>query len=241
VASQSIVTGQKAIELDFLPDTPDTLLGGPARRDLRRWPTASARLIDQVANLPLRDTVADMRQAIQAWRRRWRRCRRQLDSAQGVLGGAARQLELTAVESRKTLAAATKPSGRCRQLAGHAESDHAAGRQLPATVLAASRNCSAPWSAPARRRRPPSWHGPAGRHGGTRSPLRGDLDAALRDLSQAARSLRSLSEQARGAAERHHLRESHANDCTDTMAAWPLHAALAACWRPVPRRLHPCC
>src|SRR5437868_11281128 len=28
LASQSIVTGQKAIELDFLPDTPATLLGG---------------------------------------------------------------------------------------------------------------------------------------------------------------------------------------------------------------------
>ncbi|MDN8616893.1 MlaD family protein [Variovorax ginsengisoli] len=197
LASQSIVTGQKAIELDFLPDTPDTLLGGPGATEIPAVADRFGALIDQVANLPLRDTVADMRQAIQALEATLASVQKTLDSAQGVLGGAARQLDLTAVESRKTLAVATEA---IRQVQGSSQATLKAITQLAdssqQTVLAAQPELQrtlvgarqASETAKLAMERLADMAAPG-------APLRGDFDATLSDLSQAARSLRSLSEQ----------------------------------------------
>ena len=197
LASQSIVTGQKAIELDFLPDTPETLLGGPGAPEIPAVADRFGALIDQVANLPLRDTVADMRQAIQALEATLASVQKTLDSAQGVLGGAARELELTGVESRKTLAAATEA---IRQVQGSSQATLRSITQLAdssqQTVLAAQPELQrtlvgarqASETAKLAMERLADMAAPG-------APLRGDLDATLRDLSQAARSLRSLSEQ----------------------------------------------
>ncbi|MDM0032900.1 MlaD family protein [Variovorax sp. J22P271] len=197
LASQSIVTGQKAIELDFLPDTPDTLLGGPGPTEIPAVADRFGALIDQVANLPLRDTVADMRQAIQSLETTLASVQKTLDGAQDVLGGAAKQLELTGVESRKTLAAATDA---IRQVQGSSQATLKSITQLAdssqQTVLAAQPELQrtlvgarqASETAKLAMDRLADMAAPG-------APLRGDLDATLRDLSQAARSLRSLSEQ----------------------------------------------
>jgi paraquat-inducible protein B len=197
LASQSVVTGQKAIELDFLPDTPATLLGGPGAPEIPAVADRFGALIDQVANLPLRDTVADMRQAINELETTLVSVQKTLAGAQGVLTGAAKELQLTGAESRKTLAAATEA---IRQVQGSSEATLRSITQLAdssrQTVLAAQPELQrtlvgtreASETARLAMQRLADVASPG-------APLRGDLEAAVKDLSQAARSLRSLSEQ----------------------------------------------
>ncbi|MGO4394199.1 MlaD family protein [Variovorax sp. M-6] len=197
LASQSIVTGQKAIELDFLPNTPAVLVGGPGAPEIPAVADRFGALIDQVANLPLHDTVADMRQAVQELSTTLVSVQRALDGAQGVLAGAAKELQLTGADSRKTLAAATEA---IRQLQGSSETTLRSITQLAdssrQTVLAAQPELQrtlvgarqASETAKLAMERLADVAAPG-------APLRGDFESAIKDLSQAARSLRSLSEQ----------------------------------------------
>lgn len=197
LASQSVVTGQKAIELDFMPDTPATLLGGPGAPEIPAVGDRFGALIDQVANLPLRDTVADMREAIQELRTTLVSVQKTLDGAQGVLVGATKELQMTGAESRKTLVAASEA---IRQVQGSSEATLKSITQLAdssrQTVLAAQPELQrtlvgarqASETAKLAMDRLADVAAPG-------APLRGDLEAAVKDLSQAARSLRSLSEQ----------------------------------------------
>lgn len=197
LAMQSVVTGQKAIELDFLPNTPAGLLGGPGVPEIPAVAERFDALIDQVANLPLRDTVADMREAIKDLRATLESARKTLDGAQGILGSAGKELQLTGAESRKTLAAATEA---VRQVQGSSEATLRSITQLAdssrQTVIAAQPELQrtlvgarqASETAKLAMERLADVASPG-------APLRGDLEAAVRDLSQAARSLRSFSEQ----------------------------------------------
>lgn len=197
LASQSVVTGQKAIELDFLPNTPATMLGGPGAPEIPAVADRFGALIDQVANLPLRDTVADMRQAINQLESTLVSVQKTLDGAQGVLSGASKELQLTGAESRKTLVAATEA---IRQLQGSSQATLKSITQLAdashQTVLAAQPELQrtlvgarqASETAKLAMERLADVAAPG-------APLRGDLESTLNDLSQAARSLRSLSEQ----------------------------------------------
>jgi len=154
-------------------------------------------LIDQVANLPLRDTVADMRQAINQLEGTLVAVQKTLDGAQGVLAGASKELQLTGAESRKTLVAATEA---IRQLQGSSQATLKSITQLAdashQTVLAAQPELQrtlvgarqASETAKLTMERLADVAAPG-------APLRGDLESTLNDLSQAARSLRSLSEQ----------------------------------------------
>lgn len=197
LAMQSVVTGQKLIELDFLPNTPDILVGGPGAPEIPAVADRFEALIDQVANLPLRDTVADMREAIKDLRTTMESVQKTLDGAQGVLVGAGKELQLTGAESRKTLVAATEA---IRQVQGSADATLRSITQLAdssrQTVLAAQPELErtlvgarqASETAKLAMERLADVASPG-------APLRGDLEAAIKDLSQAARSLRSLSEQ----------------------------------------------
>jgi len=189
LASQSVVTGQKAIELDFLPDTPATLLGGPGDPEIPAVAERFGALIDQVADLPLRDTVAEIRTTI-------KQLSETLVSVQRTLDGASEELKLSGVESRKTLAAATEAvrqvQGRSvvtlESIAGLANASRetvmAAQPELQQTLVGARQ---ASESARLAMDRVADMTAPG-------ATLRGDLEAAVKDLSQAARGLRSLSE-----------------------------------------------
>ncbi len=197
LASQSVVTGQKAIELDFLPDTPATLLGGPGAPEIPAVAERFGALIDQVANLPLRDTVDDMRQAIQELRTTLVSVQKTLDGAQDVLGGATKELRLTGIEARQTLTAATEAVRQVRassevtlrsitQLADSSRQTVLAAQPELQRTLVGARQASETAKLAMDRLADVAAPG---------APLRGDLEAAVKDLSQAARSLRSLSEQ----------------------------------------------
>jgi paraquat-inducible protein B len=196
LASQSIVTGQKAIDLDLLPDTPATLLGGPGVPEIPATPERFGALIDQVAGLPLRDSVSEVREAVQELRATLLSVHGTIDTAQSMLGASAKELQLTAIESRKALAAASEA---IRLVQGHS----AATLQSMARLAEVSRETIAA-SQPELQRALASTRQAAESAklamdrmadiAAPEAPLRTDLEATVADLSRAARSFRSLSE-----------------------------------------------
>lgn len=191
LVAQSFVTGQRAIDLDFAPSTP-LAFTGPPDADPPEIPALADRfgaLIDQVAELPLRETVEDLRRTLVA-------LQHTLASAQKSLDLSAKEVSTTATELRKTLAVA---SGTLQEVRGHADttlvsitrladstrdSITAAQPELQRTLASAR---EAAESARVAMDRVAELTAPG-------TPLRGDLDAAVRDLSQAARGLRDWAE-----------------------------------------------
>ncbi|QJE01732.1 MCE family protein [Massilia forsythiae] len=200
LASQSIVTGQKGIELDFVPHSPAILHGvtGGGAHD-PEIPAVADRfgaLIDQVAELPLRDTVNDMRATVQDLQKTLVSVRDTLSTAQALLGTASTELKATTVDSRKTLETATEAIRRVQ--------DHSAQTLEAVTRLANTSNDTVAGAQPELQRTlvEARQASEAARLAMERvadlaapgAPMRSDLEGTVRDLSQAARGLRSLSE-----------------------------------------------
>jgi len=189
LVAQSFVTGQKVIDLDFLPDTVAILVGSPDEPEIPALADRFGALIDQVADLPLRETVQDLRGTLQAMQRT-------LVGAQATLEVAALELKGTAVEARKVLGTATSALGQVQASANATLASVtqlsqdtrnavvSAQPELQRTVVGAREAAEAARVAMNRVAEITS----------TGSTLRGDLDAAVRDLSQAARGLREWSE-----------------------------------------------
>lgn len=196
LVSQSVVTGQKAIDLDFVPDTPVTLLGGPGLPEIPALADRFGALIDQVADLPLRDTVGDMRAAVQELRNTLVAVQQALESTRSILTDASTEVKATGVESRKTLAAAT-------EAVRHVQGSSAVTLDAITRLADASRQTLLSAQPELQRTlvgaREASETAKLAMDriadiGAPGAPLRADLEAAVRDLSQAARGLRSLSE-----------------------------------------------
>lgn len=196
LVAQSFVTGQKSIELDFVPSTPSTLVGDGSKPEIPALAERFGALIDQVAELPLRDTVQEIRDTVNELRDTLVSVQHTLDGAQSVLKRTAGELAQTGAESRVTLKAATDA---IHSVQGQSDKTLAAITQLSdatrSTVLAAQPELQrtlagtrdAAESARVAMNRVAEMTAP-------NASLRGDLDAAMRDLSQAARGLRDWSE-----------------------------------------------
>ena len=196
LVAQSFVTGQKSIELDFVPDTPATLVGDSSRPEIPALGERFGALIDQVAELPLRDTVQEIRETVRELRDTLSSVHRTVDGAQTMLDGSAKEFAQTGESSRVTLVAATEA---IRQVQINSAATLAAITQLSeatrSTVLSAQPDLQrtlagtreAADSARLAMTRVAEMTAP-------NASLRGDLDAAVRDLSQAARGLRDWSE-----------------------------------------------
>ena len=196
LASQSFVTGQKAIELDFVPNTPSTLAGDGVKPEIPALADQFGNLIDQVAELPLRDTVQDIRDTVKDLRATLASVQSALDGAQTMLKSTATELAQTGAESRTTLKVATEAilqvqANSAATLASITQlSEAARGTVLGAQpelqrTLAGTREAAE--SARLAMNRVAEMTAP-------NASLRADLDAAVRDLSQAARGLRDWSE-----------------------------------------------
>ncbi|MES2226233.1 MAG: MlaD family protein [Pseudomonadota bacterium] len=196
LVAQSFVTGQKSIELDFVPDTPATLLGDSSRPEIPALPERFGALIDQVADLPLRETVQEVRDTVKELRDTLVSVQHTLDGSRKVLTDVSGQIAQAGAASRDTLKAASDAI-RQVQVNSAATLDSVskltdAARQ---TVLAAQPDLQrtlagtreAAESARLAMTRVAELTAPD-------ASLRGDLDAAMRDLSQAARGLRDWSE-----------------------------------------------
>ncbi|MBC8057800.1 MAG: MCE family protein [Rhizobiales bacterium] len=196
LVAQSFVTGQKSIELDFMPNTPATLVGDGRIAEIPALGDRFGALIDQVAELPLRDTVEEVRATVKELRGTLGAVQRTLDSTQKVLatasdevgkaGAASRATLQTATEairlvqtnSAATLASITQLADASKQTVLAAQPDlqrTLAGTRDAAETARLAMNRVAEMTAPD-------------------AALRSDLDAALRDLSQAARGIRDWSE-----------------------------------------------
>lgn len=84
LVAQSFVTGQKSIDLDFVPDSPLPQVLRPGPGGEAEIPAVADRfdaLFDQLAQLPLRDTVEDLRLTLQALRQTLEGTRVALDVA----------------------------------------------------------------------------------------------------------------------------------------------------------------
>ena len=196
IVAQSFVTGQKSIELDFVPDTPATLLGDSSKPEIPALAERFGALIDQVAELPLRDTVEDIRNTVKELRGTLASVQATLDGTQKVLESASGQITAAGAASRDTLKAATDA---IRQVQVNSAttlnsitqlSDAARGTVVGAQpdlqrTLAGTREAAE--SARLAMNRVAEMTAP-------QASLRADLDAAGRDLSQAARGLRDWSE-----------------------------------------------
>lgn len=190
LVAQSFVTGQRAIDLDFAPDTPAERLGrNGGEPEIPAQPDRFGALIDQVAELPLRQTVEDLRNTLQA-------LQKTLTTAQATLDITAREVSATAGEARRTLATA---AGAIQQVERNANVTLASVTRLSETTrdtvagvqpelqrtLTGAREAAE--SARLAMDRVAELTAPG-------APLRDDLDIAVRDLSQAARSLRDWAE-----------------------------------------------
>ncbi len=196
LVAQSFVTGQKSIELDFVPNTPSTLIGSDGKPEIPALADRFGALIEQVADLPLRDTVQDLRETIKQLRDTLASVQTTLASASEVLTSAAQEVSKTGAQSRVTLQAATEA---IRQVEARSTATLASITQLSDTTrgtvvslqpelqrtLVGSREAAE--SARLALNRIAEMTAPG-------ASLRGDLDASVRDLSQAARSLRDWSE-----------------------------------------------
>ncbi|AKJ26982.1 hypothetical protein AAW51_0291 [Caldimonas brevitalea] len=189
MVAQSFVTGQKLIDLDFLPGTPATQMGSNREPEIPAVADRFGALVDQVAELPLRETVQDLRRTLVS-------LQTTLDSTRSTLELSSKEIASTAGEARKTLNVA---STALQQVQGQATATLASVAKLSdatrETVLAArpelqttlSGAREAAESARLAMDRVAELTAPG-------APLRADLDSAVRDLSQAARGLREWSE-----------------------------------------------
>lgn len=196
LVAQSFVTGQKSIELDFVPDTPATLVGDSSRPEIPALPERFGALIDQVADLPLRETVQEVRDTVKELRDALVSVQHTLDGSRKVLTDVSGQIAQAGAASRDTLKAA---SDAIRQVqinsAVTLDSVSKLTDATRQTVLAAQPDLQrtlagtreAAESARVAMTRVAEMTAPD-------ASLRGDLDAAMRDLSQAARGLRDWSE-----------------------------------------------
>jgi len=190
------VTGQKSIELDFVPNTPSTLVGGGSKPEIPALAERFGALIDQVAELPLRDTVQDIRDTVKELRGTLTSVQRTLDGTQKVLENASGEVAQAGAASRQTLLAATEAIKQVQinsaatlasisQLSDTAKQTVVAAQPDLQRTLAGTREAAE--SARLAMNRVSEMTAPD-------ASLRADLDAAMRDLSQAARGIRDWSE-----------------------------------------------
>lgn len=191
LAQQSLVTGQALIDLDFEPKTPLTLVGDPGGKSVEIPVVKGAfdDLVAQITELPLKDTVGDLRRTLaelqkasaaaqQVMKQAGQDWRQASLAAQEIMHHTDRTLQSVGQQANATLLSVQNLSDTTRGLVAATQPD--ISRTLASTRDAARSvevgmqsfaELSAPGSAP-----------------------REDLESTLRDLSQTARSLRQVAE-----------------------------------------------
>lgn len=188
LSTQSLVTGQVNVSLDFHPETPATLVGGGGAVEIPTIPSDFQRIKDEIAELKLADLVEKARTALTG-------INEVVGELNGKLGPLADSLRQTSDDARTTL---DTTSEAVRQLQRDASQtldavDHltkatatqvlTSGKKIDRLAATAERAASQAdklvsslndLTAP-------------------RSPLRDNLEATLRDLSASASSLRNFS------------------------------------------------
>lgn len=186
---QSFVTNQALVDLDFKPGSPARLLGPPQAPEIPVTRDRIDAFIEQVTDLPLRETAAELRQTLAALQEALKAATRTVD----VLG---REAQSTSAQARATLATV--------QQTLQAVQGNAQGALAAVEKLADATRGSVTQLQPEMQRTLVSAREAAdsarlamqqvAQLAAADGPVRADFDSAVRDLSQAARSLKDLSE-----------------------------------------------
>ena len=107
LVAQSYVTGQKAIDLDFMPDAAPVALGPPGA--VPEIPAVSDRfeaLFEQLAQLPLRETLDDLRSTMRSLHATLDETRVTVAATRGAIERSSASFDGVARESQRTLAEA---------------------------------------------------------------------------------------------------------------------------------------
>ena len=191
LAQQSLVTGQALIDLDFEPKTPLTLVGGANSKSVEIPVVKGAfdDLVAQITELPLKDTVGDLRRTLaelqntsaaaqKVMKQAGEDWRQASLAAQEIIRNTDRTLQTVGTQANATLSSVQRLSDTTNSLVAATQPDIAstlASTRDAARSVEVSMQSFAELSAPG-------------------SPAREDLESTLRDLSQTARSLRQVSE-----------------------------------------------
>ena len=191
LAQQSLVTGQDLIDLDFEPKTALALVGDPDSKSVEIPVVKGAfdDLVAQITELPLKDTVGDLRRTLaelqntsaaaqKVMKQAGEDWRQASLAAQEIIRNTDRTLQTVGTQANATLSSVQRLSDTTNSLVAATQPDIAstlASTRDAARSVEVSMQSFAELSAPG-------------------SPPREDLESTLRDLSQTARSLRQVSE-----------------------------------------------
>jgi len=189
---QSVVTGQTAVDLDFKPETPLHLQGGGHRKtpEIPAMHDKMDALLEQLTSLPLSELVNDLRRTLDS-------LDKTLKATQLAVSSASQQLHETSVQANKTLAVGTQAlqalQAQSATTLASIERLSDTSRNLvlqtqPELVRTLQGTREAAQAAQVAMANLADLSAPG-------APLRADVELAVRDLSQAARSLRAFSEQ----------------------------------------------
>jgi paraquat-inducible protein B len=188
LSTQSLVTGQVSVSLDFHPDTPATLIGGGGALEIPTIPSDFQRIKDEIAELKLADLAEKARVALTG-------INQLIGELNGKLGPLADSLRQTSDDARATLDTTSEAVRQLQRdaartldavshLAGTTEAQVVtSGKEIDQVAATAERAAAEAekvmdnlndLTAP-------------------RSPMRGNLEAAVRDLAASASSLRNFS------------------------------------------------
>lgn len=186
---QSLVTGQKQVELDFLPATAAQMRGSGLIDEIPALPDRFGAIVQQVAELPLGETVQELRNTLAA-------VDRALAGTTGVLQTTGQEIELTLAAARQTLRVTQQAMQALqartdatllavKQLSTSSHDALAEARPELQRILGTARDATEQARVTLQQLAEMTAVGSAPRE---------DLDASLRDLSQAARGLRQYVE-----------------------------------------------
>ena len=189
---QSVVTGQTAVDLDFKPETPLHLLGkGHSKTpEIPAMHDKMDALLEQLTSLPLSELVNDVRRTLDS-------LDKTLKTTQLAVSSASQQLHETSVQANKTLVVGTQAlqalQAQSATTLASIERLSDTSRQVvlqtqPELVRTLQGTREAAQAAQVAMANLADLSAPG-------APLRADVELAVRDLSQAARSLRAFSEQ----------------------------------------------
>ena len=188
LATQSLVTGQLSVNLDFHPEAPASLSGIQGDiPEIPSMPSDIQKIKDEIADLKLPELAEKARLALDG-------IQRIVAELSGHVGPMAGSLEQTSDAARKTLETATEAvrllqADSARTLASIDRLAIASQNQVTVLGKNAERVLAAVDRATAKAE---ILIGSLNDMTGPRAPLRGDVEAAIRDLAASASSLREF-------------------------------------------------
>jgi paraquat-inducible protein B len=196
LVSQSLVTGQKSIELHMSADAPPVNVATGPEPEIPVVADRLAALVDQVSDLPLADVVKELRSSMTALREALDAARGTLAVASATVGTAGQELTVVSAQAGRTLkvagdaivqvqAGSSAALDAVTRLAGTAQGTMLAAQpELMRTLAGTSQAADSARLAMAQ----------VAALTAPDSAMRSDMESAVADLGQAARGLRDWSE-----------------------------------------------